>query len=114
MELRAENMNSLEDSLEEDQTNDANNFSKKQRELLLKNKDLNKHTVKVDSKDLEDALNNGIKRQKAIPNSISVPISKLPELTEEDLINDKNEEVKKRKSDGYNSEKKKKKNKDKR
>eukprot|EP00596_Hydrurales_sp_CCMP1899_P009732 CAMPEP_0119043946 /NCGR_PEP_ID=MMETSP1177-20130426/27152_1 /TAXON_ID=2985 /ORGANISM="Ochromonas sp, Strain CCMP1899" /LENGTH=1122 /DNA_ID=CAMNT_0007013131 /DNA_START=32 /DNA_END=3400 /DNA_ORIENTATION=- len=75
MEKKAESMTSLKVSMSQDQNEDQRVFQQKQRELLMGSKDLAKHSIQADSNDLEESLQRGLKKTKAFPSSISVPIT---------------------------------------
>jgi len=75
MGKRASAMNALRDTLEEDQRQDTNDFSKKQRELLMATKDLSKHAVTADVSLLASAYNKGVKKSKVMPSSFSIPVA---------------------------------------
>jgi hypothetical protein len=75
MEQRAGAMEALASTLAEDQSEDVSDFAKKQRALLMSSKDLTKHVITADAEELESSLMEGLKRQKTIPKSISVPVA---------------------------------------
>jgi N-acetyltransferase 10 len=74
MEKRAFAMTSTKESLKDDHQGEENEFKKKQKELLMKSKDLSKHAiVDVDISTLSGALDRSLKKQHDMPTSISVP-----------------------------------------
>ena len=75
MEQRAGAMEALASTLADDQSEDVSDFAKKQRALLMSSKDLTKHVITADAEELENSLMEGLKRQKTIPKSISVPVT---------------------------------------
>lgn len=87
MERRLKNMDSLAETLDEDQKNDESDFVKKQqRDLIMSTKDLSKHAVNADINHLKSALDSGMKRQNAVPKLISVPKNTtLPALSAAEL-----------------------------
>jgi hypothetical protein len=75
MEQRAGAMAALPETLAQDHKQESDQFAQKQRALLMAAKDLSQHTINVEAEDLESSLQRGLKRQKAIPSSVSVPAS---------------------------------------
>jgi hypothetical protein len=75
MEKKAASMGALRETLADDQRADEHAFSQAQRALLMGNKDLSQHVMKgVKEGDLEEGFQRAMKKQKAIPSSISVPV----------------------------------------
>ena len=77
MEKRVQGMNSLAETLDSDQKDDEKKFvAEQQRALIMTNKDLAKHSLDhVPLKELSSALDQGIRKQNAVPALISVPKS---------------------------------------
>ena len=76
MEKKAASMGALRETLADDQRADEHAFSQAQRALLMGNKDLAQHVMKgVNEGDLQEGFQRAMKKQKAIPSSISVPVA---------------------------------------
>lgn len=109
MEDRADLMTATSKSLSEDQNEDAKDFALKQKqELLMKHKDIAKHSLSNVSDDqLDAAMMRSMKQGYAVPNSISIPKAK----NADDPESQSSEKKKKRKKDKDGSSKKLKKSK---
>ena len=46
----------------------------------MASKDLSRHAITADSADLEESLQKGLKKQKTVPSSISVPVTASTEV----------------------------------
>lgn len=69
-------MGALRETLADDQRADEHAFSQAQRALLMGNKDLAQHVMKgVNPDDLQEGFQRAMKKQKAVPSSVSVPVS---------------------------------------
>lgn len=73
---KASAMNSLGDTLAADQKKDEQEFSKKQRDLLLSNKTIARHAIHANSADLEKAVGSTLLRGDAVPSAVSVAVVK--------------------------------------
>jgi len=78
------------------------------KDEITKTKDLNKHVVRADDDALIDAFNKGVSKQKAVPHSISIPVSTKANINElnDDTNKRKHEEKKKHKNKKHKHDKK--------